>query len=150
MSSSVQPPCSGCHANAALLTRSSSASSAPTSNGRIRTPSGTCGSGSGTSRPRRIFHSSRCAVSPERAARAAAAGSAPCAQTRGGRPVEQRAEQGRPDPPAPMVGVHDQLGDGIGRAVRGGRGGIELRVPDERAPTHVRGADAARRGSSVE
>ena len=28
MSASVQPPCSGCHANAALLTRSSSASSA--------------------------------------------------------------------------------------------------------------------------
>ena len=59
----VQPPCSGCEANARALTRNQASSSAPTRKALIRSPSGASRSGSsgasGPVRGRLICQSSR-------------------------------------------------------------------------------------------
>ncbi len=70
MSASVHPLCSGCHANAALLTRSSSASSSGPEYVVMRTPSEAVTGGRSVS-GRRICSNSRTTTRPQRVSRCA-------------------------------------------------------------------------------
>ena len=81
MSRTVHRPCSGWLANARLFSAVQASSSPPTTKGRMRMPSGTTSSGSGSFSDRRICQSDRVRWKPKRSANRAPAGGSPCAHS---------------------------------------------------------------------